>query len=119
MQILIESPDFHITQSIERFVRAQAKNSFTCCSAQLERVVVKLRDLNGPKGGVDKQCSVMLTFTNQPPVIVTKTHYDAYATIRNSIARAARVAVRKITRRRRRHTGKKDQFNSRYLDDYR
>ena len=36
----------------------------------LGAVVVRLSDVNGPRGGVDKRCQVMLVRPGQPPLTI-------------------------------------------------
>jgi putative sigma-54 modulation protein len=70
----------------------------------IRAVAVRLADINGPRGGIDKACSVQLSLTGQAPVIVTATS----ASIEHAIDRAIHRAAQTLSRRRmkiRKHHG--------------
>ena len=45
------------------------------------RVEVKLKDINGPRGGVDKMCDVVVNLLPRGEVRVSKSDLDLYAAI--------------------------------------
>ena len=66
----------------------------------LQGVDVYLTDVNGPRGGPDKQCRVVAHVPAARPVVVSRTGRDPVA----AVARAAAVcrrSVRALSRRRR------------------
>jgi len=81
----------------------------------LRSVVVRLSDVNGPKGGVDKRCHVMLVRAGQPPVTVEELGADAYAAVDVAVERAALAASRGMSRARttrRRPRGESTRFGA-------
>jgi len=66
----------------------------------LGAVIVRLSDVNGPKGGVDKRCQVMLRGPGHRPVTIEELDVDAYAAVDVAVERAARVADRQRARAR-------------------
>ena len=100
MQTAIHSSDFALTTALESFIHQQAEQSMKVCTDRVERLVIRLKDLNGPKGGEDKQCSVEIKLAHCDPIVVSKTSTDAYASIRKALSRASRIAVRRIGKRR-------------------
>jgi len=66
----------------------------------LAAVVVRLSDVNGPKGGVDKRCQVMLVRRGQAPVTIDEVSMDAYAAVDVAVERATLAAGRGIARER-------------------
>jgi len=74
----------------------------------LSAVVVRFSDVNGPKGGVDKRCQVLLRGPGHRPVMIEELGADAYATADIAVERAARAAGRGRDRARaaRRRWGK-------------
>ena len=73
----------------------------------LSAVVVRLSDVNGPKGGNDKRCQVIIRRSGLRPIAVEELRADAYAAIDVAVERAAHAAARGLKRARskRRHTG--------------
>lgn len=66
---------------------------------RLGRVVVRLTDANGPKGGVDKVCSIQLEVLRQEPLRVTAVSPDHATAVELAIRRAGRMASRTFDRR--------------------
>ena len=100
MQIIIRSNDFALTDSLRHFLNSQIRKSMASCARSVELMTVRLKDINGPKGGVDKECIVEVKVANRPPVVVRKRNSDAYQGIRQALARAARVTLRKLRKTR-------------------
>jgi len=58
------------------------------------RATVRLSDVNGPRGGVDKRCQVELDTDGNGKVVITAVARDWRSAIDNALARAARVLLR-------------------------
>lgn len=56
---------------MERRVRDIVTERLSDVSERLTRVEVHVAEINGPKGGVDKRCSVELRATGLQPVVAT------------------------------------------------
>jgi len=68
--------------------------------AALSTIVVRLSDVNGPKGGVDKRCQITLVRAGQPPITIEELNTDAYAAVDGAVERASRTAVKGMARAR-------------------
>src|SRR5689334_9278896 len=68
--------------------------------SSVERMSVRLEDVNGPRGGVDKVCRAKVTVKGLPPVVVERRHQSARAAVDGTLDATER-AVRKIVGRRR------------------
>ncbi len=65
----------------------------------IERVSVRVRDVNGPRGGVDKLCSIKVVLTRLPSIVVE--HKDASLQgAMDGALRRVEVAVRRSMQRR-------------------
>jgi len=62
---------------------------------------VKLADVNGPRGGVDKRCVVQLRLRNRPDVIFAITEIELRAAVDRAADRVAQVLARRLERGRR------------------
>lgn len=100
MLTVIHSNDFALTSALNSFIRQHTKKSMRACSDQVERIVIRLKDVNGPKGGDDKECSVEVKLANFAPIVVRKRSSDAYASVRQALGRASRTTLRKLGKRR-------------------
>jgi putative sigma-54 modulation protein len=61
----------------------------------LRRIVVSIEDVNGPKGGVDKQCRVVAEF-GYTSLVMEETQRDWQIAVARAIHRLARKATQKL-----------------------
>ena len=64
------------------------------------RARLRLSDVNGPRGGVDKQCQVELKTDTGGSVVITAASHDCRTAIDDALARAAQVLRRQLQRSR-------------------
>jgi putative sigma-54 modulation protein len=67
---------------------------------KISLVTVELADLNGPRGGVDKQCRLVVRLLPAGRVIIEETHADVSAAIALAADRAGWAVSRQLRRRR-------------------
>jgi ribosome hibernation promoting factor len=65
---------------------------------EISSVLVRISDVNGPKGGVDKQCQVTARGRRLSGVIVDDLSGDAYSAIDMAVARVSRALGRELER---------------------
>ncbi|HLU67756.1 MAG TPA: HPF/RaiA family ribosome-associated protein [Kofleriaceae bacterium] len=61
-----------IDDDFEEYVRAKAGQKLGRLARRIERVTVRLEDINGPKGGVDVECRIKVVVAGGPSVIMTE-----------------------------------------------
>ena len=93
MQVLFESRDPQGAQWREVAVR-RLRFVLRRLTWLVPRARVQLYDVNGPRGGVDKQCRVELKTANAGTVVVTAMARDWHAALDTALARSARTLVR-------------------------
>jgi len=104
MQTVIQSKDYALTEALQSFIREHAKKSMNSCNNHIKQLNIRLKDINGPKGGEDKECLVEVKLANHAPIVVVKRSSDAYQSIRNALSRASRITLRKVGKRRTKKT---------------
>lgn len=67
---------------------------------EISSVLVRISDVNGPKGGVDKQCQVTVRGRRLTGVIVDDLSGDAYSAIDMAVERVGRAVGRDLERSR-------------------
>jgi ribosome-associated translation inhibitor RaiA len=80
----------HVVRRL-RFAFDQARH-------RIQFITVRLFDLNGPRGGIDKCCQVHLTLPGLPDVIATGKAQDIVAAVNQAVHRAARAVNRMLAR---------------------
>ncbi|HET6655708.1 MAG TPA: HPF/RaiA family ribosome-associated protein [Gammaproteobacteria bacterium] len=66
----------------------------------VERTSVRIEDINGPRGGVDKRCRIKVVLSGFPSVVVEEQHYSPKAAIDGALDRAERTVWRTVQRGR-------------------
>ena len=98
MQIDIQTRGFSLTHALLGYSQRRVLGAMAYISGHVNRVVIRLSDINGPRGGADKCCHIQVTLAGMPDVIVEDTEIDMYTAIDRAIDRARRTAVRKVDR---------------------
>ena len=110
MRILSRAQGFELSSAIDSFVRDQLGAALARFSEDIGAVDVFLADVNGPKGGVDKQVLVRIQMRGRRQITLQTTNTNLYAAIRVSAKRAKR-AVRRSLRK----AGRFDKLSLRRL----
>ena len=66
----------------------------------VHRVTLRVEDINGPRGGVDKRCSIKVVLDGLPSVVVEERHQSSRAAIDVALERTVRAVRRGVQRRR-------------------
>jgi ribosome-associated translation inhibitor RaiA len=56
----------------------------------IERVRLRFVDINGPRGGDDKECQMLITLDRGQKVVITDTSNDLYGAVDSVVERAKR-----------------------------
>ena len=72
---------------------------------EIRAVMVRLEDQNGPRGGVDKRCRVLVRGPRIGAATLADLSADAYAAIDRAVLRIGRTVARSLARGRARRTG--------------
>ena len=99
MQIQIHSDDFDLTEGLRDHIVKRLAYSLNHGRDMISRVVVRLADVNGPKGGVDKCCSIEVRLKGRAAIAIDDTQTDLYVAIDRAAERTGRTMDRRIARR--------------------
>ena len=98
MNIDIQSLGFPITGALADHARRRLRFVLTRRSDRIQRVVVRLGDENGPRGGVDKFCRIQVRLFNAPVAVIEEVGPELYAVIDRATDRVGRVVVKHLDR---------------------
>jgi ribosomal subunit interface protein len=106
MQIDIQSRKFSLTRALRDHVERRLKFISGARYENIKRVMVRLSDINGPRGGNDKCCLIQVKLSGQPDVVIADTRSDLYTAINSAAARVSKAVARKLTRRQHKIRGR-------------
>ena len=66
---------------------------------EIESTTITVSDINGPKGGVDKQCQVVVKPVGLGQIVIAERQHNARLAIDRCLARASQTLNRKLKRK--------------------
>ncbi|WP_276514462.1 HPF/RaiA family ribosome-associated protein [Comamonas aquatica] len=94
----IHSQGFAMTDALAQHVRRRLGFMLTRHSHRIKRVLVRIGDENGPRGGPDKFCRMQVYLLNASAAVVEEVGVDLYATIDRAAERVGREVVKHLDR---------------------
>ena len=98
MQINIQARDFSLTDALRSHAERRLRFALGSCDDHIQRIAMRLSDINGPRGGADKRCHIQVVLKGLPDVVIEDIEADLYIAIDRATDRAGRTVVRKIDR---------------------
>jgi len=98
VQIDIQARGFQLTDALRNHAEVRLRFAFTAVGARVMRVGMRLADVNGPRGGVDKRCTIRASVPGAPAVVIDQRDVDLYAAIDRAANRAGRALARRLDR---------------------
>lgn len=101
MNITTRAQDFEMSAAIDRFVRDQVHSTLDRAGVDITAVDVFMKDINGPKGGVDKKVLFRVQLRGGQVIALEAEHDNLYAAIKRGAKRTRRAVGRQIRKARR------------------
>jgi hypothetical protein len=76
-------------------------------ASSIERVSVRLKDVNGPRGGVDQLCRIKVVLSGLPSIVLQSQAGSLRDAINGALTGAERAVRRRVQRRRVKATKRK------------
>ena len=100
MNLQIKAQDFTLTDGLRQHVSTRLAYALNHGRDIVTRIVVRLSDVNGPRGGVDKCCGIEVRLKGAPALIIEDTQTDLYVAIDRASERIGRTLDRRLARQR-------------------
>lgn len=98
MQIEICSREIKVSERLHDHIERRVHFALERFAERIRKVRVQVRDLNGPRGGVDKSCQFVISLLPASTVVLETRGSDIYAAIDCLAGRAATSIVRRLKR---------------------
>ena len=102
MQLVIQARHFPLTEAIRRHIEKRLDFLARPRFQHVKPVLVSMADINGPRGGDDKQCQIRVSLPGQPSIVIEETRSDLYGAIDRAAHRVSNTVNRKLGRLRHR-----------------
>lgn len=99
MRTFIRARGFELTDALRSQVEKKLAMALGHLEDEIRQVRVQLGDNNGPRGGIDKTCQLVVTVIGQPTIVVLDTQADLYLAIDRAARRAGHNLERQLARR--------------------
>lgn len=90
MQIMIYARDYSVTPALRDFIKRKLGFGVGRFADRISSVRVRLKDTNGPRGGVDQHCRIDIAMNSSGTIAAEATELDIHKAISVAISRVAR-----------------------------
>lgn len=87
-------------KSLTRYIDRLFKSNFSRTGHEIESLDITVSDVNGPKGGADKHCQIIIKPTGLDSIVIRETQPDTRHAIFRAFARASKSLTRKLKHKR-------------------
>lgn len=101
MHIDVQFRGIDVSPALREHAERRARFTLARLGGRIARVSISLVDINGPKGGEDKACTVQISLQQPGSVVVEELGTDLYQVLDRALARAGRTVVRRLERQAR------------------
>ena len=100
MRINIQARGFELTEGLRQHTERRLQFAIDWAGDEVRTVNVRFSDINGPRGGNDKRCTIQIPIAGQNDVLIEDTEADLYVAIDRAADRAEQTLARKLERTR-------------------
>jgi CBS domain-containing protein len=100
MPAYIRATGTKVDRADRDYIRRKLGRKLGKFSDDVKRVSVRIEDINGPRGGVDKRCRIKVVLRGLPSVVVEEKDAALQGAIDRALERAAQTVSRHLERRR-------------------
>jgi putative sigma-54 modulation protein len=101
MNIELRSSNLPISEALREHVSRRIDFAVRRFASRIDRIVVRLVDVNGPRGGPDKRCRIIARLSPAGSVIVEATDADVYVAASQAAIRLDERVARALATRKR------------------
>ena len=100
MELSIKTHGLDLSDPLKVYTERRLQLSLSDFVAQLDGVEVRLADINGPRGGLDKRCAIKVILRRFGVVFARAAGHDVYSTVDHAATRIRSAVSRTLGRRR-------------------
>jgi len=98
MKIHIQTHYFSLTDAMRNHAERKILFALASFDDHIQKVVMRLSDINGPRKGADKRCQLQILLNGLPCVVIEDIETNLYVAINRATDRAGITVNRRINR---------------------
>ncbi|XPF94572.1 hypothetical protein ACM9HF_00755 [Colwellia sp. RE-S-Sl-9] len=99
MELTITELNIELNNESKLRIRQKAIRMFNKICDNIQKITVTVNDINGPKGGKDKICRVVIHAGGIPDIVVTDNQNSVSSAVNIALTRARTTLVKKLKRK--------------------
>lgn len=96
MKLRLATRGIELSSDLHDYVRRRAHFSLGRFAGEIRSLSIRLVDVNGPRGGIDKLCDIRVDVGLRQPVIVRERQANIHAAVAFAVERAERAVQRQL-----------------------
>lgn len=100
MKLSISGKNMKINDALKEHIEQRIYFALSRFSPRVARVSVTVEDVNGPRGGIDKRCRILVKLDRMEDVAIETTDAEIYDAVSAAADRVGRSVQRKLDRGR-------------------
>lgn len=89
MEVHLLARQFPLTPALRSYAERRLRCALAFARDKVGDVVVRLGDINGPRGGQDMACQILVAVPGRPTLVVRDVQDDLYTAIDRAVKRTA------------------------------
>ncbi len=99
MRVMIHGQGIEVDDVLKEYVQRRLQFAFARFSTRIREVGVRLADVNGDRGGIDRYCRIVAHLIPTGRIVIEDTDADLRGVIDRAADRAGRAVARELRRR--------------------
>ena len=99
MELSVTGLNIDLTNESRTDIKQKTRQMFTKVCDSIQRIKVVINDINGPRGGKDMHCRVIIYAKGMPDIVVSDNQTTVLAAVNIALSRAKTTLLRKVKRK--------------------
>ena len=100
MKLEIRAHGLELTAGLRAHAEKRLRFGLDWARHDVDKVVLRFTDINGPRGGADKRCQLRIPLAGMRDIVIEDTAGDIHVALDRAVDRAAHTLERRLSRRR-------------------
>lgn len=100
MKLLIKARKIKLEATTKEYMKHRVSFAFARARHLIRTLTITIADVNGPKGGNDKQCKVLIRTNDLSDIVITETQSNLQASIDRALTRSSQNLLQRIKRKK-------------------